>query len=209
MIVDAYWPAWLGGIALGGVVVLNLITTHRQLAVSSILTRLFRWSRDEQDRAKEIELAAGSLDAAMIEATRERFGNEAVAALEESNQIATTDTKIACGPSDKVRPPIASGVVFLVALAIGGLLARLHAGGVELTLSVDPELAQFLGGGITAFLALLTGGFMVGFGARMAGGCTSGHGLCGVARLQTGSLATTASLFAAGILVSLALEMLT
>jgi uncharacterized membrane protein YedE/YeeE len=35
---------------------------------------------------------------------------------------------------------------------------------------------------------LLTGGFLVGFGARLGGGCTSGHGVCGLASLQLPSL---------------------
>jgi hypothetical protein len=35
---------------------------------------------------------------------------------------------------------------------------------------------------------LLVGGFLVGFGARLGGGCTSGHGVCGLASLQLPSL---------------------
>jgi hypothetical protein len=35
---------------------------------------------------------------------------------------------------------------------------------------------------------LLLGGFVAGFGARLSNGCTSGHGICGVAALQTPSL---------------------
>jgi len=53
---------------------------------------------------------------------------------------------------------------------------------------------------------LLLGGVLVGFGTRMAAGCTSGHGLCGVSRLQTGSLVTTASFFGVGIATSFALR---
>ena len=30
----------------------------------------------------------------------------------------------------------------------------------------------------------LIGGFLVGFGTRVGGGCTSGHGICGIARLS-------------------------
>lgn len=35
---------------------------------------------------------------------------------------------------------------------------------------------------------LLGGGFLVGFGARMSNGCTSGHGICGLASLQLPSV---------------------
>jgi uncharacterized membrane protein YedE/YeeE len=40
----------------------------------------------------------------------------------------------------------------------------------------------------------------------MAGGCTSGHGLCGVSRFQPGSLLTTAAFFGAAVALSFALE---
>ncbi len=35
---------------------------------------------------------------------------------------------------------------------------------------------------------LAVGGFVVGFGSRLSGGCTSGHGICGLASLQLPSL---------------------
>jgi len=34
-------------------------------------------------------------------------------------------------------------------------------------------------------------GFIVGFGTRLGGGCTSGHGVCGVGRLQKDSIVAT------------------
>jgi uncharacterized membrane protein YedE/YeeE len=34
-------------------------------------------------------------------------------------------------------------------------------------------------------------GLLVGFGTRHGGGCTSGHGVCGIARLSTRSIAAT------------------
>ena len=43
------------------------------------------------------------------------------------------------------------------------------------------------------------GGMFVLFGARLAGGCASGHGLSGVARLSAASLVVTASMFAGAI----------
>jgi uncharacterized membrane protein YedE/YeeE len=36
---------------------------------------------------------------------------------------------------------------------------------------------------------LLAGGFLVGYGARLSDGCTSGHGICGLASLSLPSLA--------------------
>lgn len=41
------------------------------------------------------------------------------------------------------------------------------------------------------FLLLAVAGVLVGFGARLGSGCTSGHGVCGLARLSPRSLAAT------------------
>jgi len=45
---------------------------------------------------------------------------------------------------------------------------------------------------------LLAGGLLVGFGTRMGGGCTSGHGVCGIARLSPRSLVATVVFMAGG-----------
>ena len=50
---------------------------------------------------------------------------------------------------------------------------------------------------------LAIAGVLVGFGTRMANGCTSGHGVCGVARLSPRSLAATATFMAVGLTIVL------
>jgi len=47
---------------------------------------------------------------------------------------------------------------------------------------------------------LIVGGLLVGFGTRLANGCTSGHGVCGLARLSPRSFAATAIFMGAGFL---------
>jgi uncharacterized membrane protein YedE/YeeE len=47
---------------------------------------------------------------------------------------------------------------------------------------------------------LIVGGLLVGFGTRLGNGCTSGHGVCGLARLSPRSLAATATFMAVGFL---------
>ena len=42
-------------------------------------------------------------------------------------------------------------------------------------------------------------GFLVGFGTRYAGGCTSGHGVCGIGRLSQRSIAATATFIGVGM----------
>jgi hypothetical protein len=69
-----------------------------------------------------------------------------------------------------------------------------------------PVLAALLYGAplpnpvMPASLAVVAiGGLLVGFGSRMGGGCTSGHGVCGVARLSARSLVATAVFMAVAI----------
>ncbi len=53
---------------------------------------------------------------------------------------------------------------------------------------------------ITSSLPMLVaGGLLVGFGTRLGNGCTSGHGVCGLARLSPRSLAATLAFMGAGI----------
>jgi uncharacterized membrane protein YedE/YeeE len=42
-----------------------------------------------------------------------------------------------------------------------------------------------------SWAVIVGAGLLVGFGTRLAGGCTSGHGICGMARLSTRSFAAT------------------
>ena len=48
-------------------------------------------------------------------------------------------------------------------------------------------------------LLLLGGGALVGFGTAYAGGCTSGHGILGLATFQRASLLAVAGFFAGGL----------
>ena len=44
--------------------------------------------------------------------------------------------------------------------------------------------------------ALVAGGLLVGIGATFGGGCTSGHGVCGIARLSARSITATLTFMA-------------
>ena len=48
-------------------------------------------------------------------------------------------------------------------------------------------------------ICVIAGGFLAGFGATYAGGCTSGHGITGLAALQLPSLIAVIAIFIAGI----------
>jgi len=51
-------------------------------------------------------------------------------------------------------------------------------------------------------LIVVGGGFLVGFGTRYASGCTSGHGITGLATLQWPSLVAVLLFFAGGIVTA-------
>ncbi len=48
---------------------------------------------------------------------------------------------------------------------------------------------------------LILAGLLVGFGARLGSGCTSGHGVCGIARLSPRSLVATGVFMATAAVV--------
>ena len=56
-----------------------------------------------------------------------------------------------------------------------------------------------------SFITIVVGGLLVGFGARLGSGCTSGHGICGIARLSPRSIAAT-SVFTVAAMVVVALS---
>lgn len=85
--------------------------------------------------------------------------------------------------------PVAERV--LRALFLLGMLA----GGV----AIGRIFPQALPGALTSNHVLLAvAGLAVGFGTRLGGGCTSGHGVCGMARLSPRSLVATGIFMAAG-----------
>lgn len=50
------------------------------------------------------------------------------------------------------------------------------------------------------------GGLLVGYGTRLGSGCTSGHGVCGIARLSKRSFAATATFMASAIVTVFAVH---
>jgi uncharacterized protein len=52
-----------------------------------------------------------------------------------------------------------------------------------------------------SFVTIAVAGLLVGFGTRLGNGCTSGHGICGIARLSPRSIAATVVFMAAAIIV--------
>ena len=57
-------------------------------------------------------------------------------------------------------------------------------------------------------VVLIVAGLLVGFGTRLGSGCTSGHGVCGIARFSPRSLVATATFISIGVLTVFILRLL-
>jgi len=79
-------------------------------------------------------------------------------------------------------------------LALGLVL-----GGALWWLTLGPDTA--LSTGVPTW-RLLLGGVVAGYGARLAGGCTSGHGICGMASLKLPSLLAVLTFMATGFITA-------
>lgn len=79
-------------------------------------------------------------------------------------------------------------LAFLAGLIAAPLIATLLTGAARPSPAMPASL-----------ILIVVAGLLVGFGSRMGGGCTSGHGVCGVARLSARSLIATAVFMSAAI----------
>lgn len=79
-------------------------------------------------------------------------------------------------------------ISFLAGLAAAGVAARLFAP------------ASFATTWSATLPVALVAGVVVGFGTQLGGGCTSGHGVCGVSRLSKRSIVATIAFVATGFL---------
>ncbi|WP_454817307.1 YeeE/YedE family protein [Labrys neptuniae] len=106
---------------------------------------------------------------------------------------------------------IANGRVAGISGIVGRLLAGqrvLDNGAFVLGLVLGPLVFAGLNGSLPAMTIsaswpwVILAGVLVGFGTRMGSGCTSGHGIIGLARFSRRSLAATVILLTAGILTA-------
>lgn len=58
---------------------------------------------------------------------------------------------------------------------------------------------------LRGFVSMVIGGLLIGFGTAYAGGCTSGHGIAGLATFQMPSLIAIAAFFAGGMFATFVL----
>lgn len=201
-----YWPWWLGALALGGITVGFTLSIGRPLGVSGSWSKVVGW-REERKLAKAAEgLRPGSAVThdAFMAATLAEFGEMDTGPAGEEGPVVPVPAAKAPAPAI----PWSAHLVFLCCMFLGGFLATYVTGDFHLHLDVSALYTRFAGGQWQSWVALLLGGLMVGFGTQMAGGCSSGHGLSGCARLATASMIATLSFFGTAVAVSLFVEVL-
>lgn len=97
------------------------------------------------------------------------------------------------GMASRLLPPYGDGGTASRAAFIAGLMAApwlaFLASGNAIDFGVTNDMAR-----------LVSAGLLVGFGAVMGSGCTSGHGVCGIARLSRRSLVATVTFMATAML---------
>lgn len=76
-------------------------------------------------------------------------------------------------------------LAFVLGLIAAPVIYRLVGGAIEQTVSSN-------------LLAMAVAGLLVGFGTGLGSGCTSGHGVCGLARLSRRSFVAVVTFMAAG-----------
>jgi len=90
-------------------------------------------------------------------------------------------------------------VALVIGIALGAFVSMKLSGASRQPIS--PIWTRALGTSSPArrYAVAFAAGFLMLFGARIADGCTSGHGLSGMAQLAVGSTIAVAAMFAGGI----------
>jgi uncharacterized protein len=90
-------------------------------------------------------------------------------------------------------------VALVMGVAIGAFLSMKFSGAKREAISPIWQRALGSTSSMKRYAVAFLGGFMLLLGARIADGCTSGHGLSGMAQLAVGSTVAVAAMFAGGI----------
>lgn len=200
-----YWPWWLGAIGLAAISVLNLALVGCLLGVSGSWAKVVDWKAERVRSAEHKALVENKddMDDALLAETLAEFGEGSVGELGGISEEELSDQTT---PGVEQHTPWTVHLVFLVFMFVGGLLAAMLTDSFSIELTLSPTHSQIFGDNWEVWLALLFGGIMVGVGTQMAGGCTSGHGLSGCARLIPASLIATMTFMGSAIMLSLLME---
>ena len=115
------------------------------------------------------------------------IGGAAVLLMATTGRIAGVSGYVA-----RLLPPYLDGLFYVRLAFVAGLMLAPLLFAIVMGVSVAHDITSNR-------LALIVGGLLVGLGTVMGGGCTSGHGVCGLARISRRSLAATLIFMTAGI----------
>jgi uncharacterized protein len=197
-----FLPWWLGAPALALVTIGFFLLTKRTMGVSGSFGRVLdAKAAREQDRIRaQLDEDPEATREALRLATMEEFGTA----------MPPSDGGQAATATAAVLPTLPWGVhvTFVAFIFVGGLIMALAMGRFSARMELCEEFGHVVASGWHVWPALAIGGVLVGFGTRMAGGCTTGHGLTGCARMQIGSLLATGIFVGCAVAVSIVLGVL-
>lgn len=202
---------WLTALSLSGITLAFWLIIRRPLGVSGSWGRVVVWKKEAEITQidKPFQTKSNTMVESLMAATMEAFGDEKVKeALEKyPGKIPGLSTISETLPVER-RLPWTGHLLFLLMLPVGGLITSMYMGNFNLQFDLGELHRNLFGSGFPYILTLFFGGALIGFGTQLSNGCTTGHGMSGIARLIPASFIATCSFFASAVIISLLLKYL-
>jgi len=204
-----YWPWWIGALGLAAVCLAYLLLVGRLLGVSGSWAKVVGWRENRLLRQANEEFAANQdeMSDALMAETLAQFGDEALQEFQTEASPVKGASSVDIDNRESSTPWTAH-LTFLLCMFVGAFVTAYLSGQFELRFELSSMHSRIFGDTWEVWLALLFGGMMVGFGTQMAGGCTSGHGLSGCARLIPASLLATLVFMVSAVFLSMLMEVM-
>ena len=204
-----YWPWWIGALGLAAVCLAYLLLVGRLLGVSGSWAKVVGWRDNRLLRQANQDFAENQdeMNDALMAETLAQFGEEALQELQAEASPAKAANNVDINNLESSTPWTAH-LTFLLCMFVGAFAMAYFSGQFEPRFELSPMHSRIFGDTWEVWLALLFGGMMVGFGTQMAGGCTSGHGLSGCARLIPASLLATLVFMVSAVFLSMLMEVM-
>ncbi|MDF1667110.1 MAG: YeeE/YedE thiosulfate transporter family protein [Planctomycetota bacterium] len=206
--VEGFWPFWLGAFGLSFTAFGFCFFMKTPLGVSGFFRRVLFFRANLQKERMQAAMKANQ--ASVQEALQQATAAHMAELSEDDRKLLEAHKKV---PKTKrsgkaVVVSLSASAIYLLFIVVGGFVGQFLNGSWTVAYQPSGSFNDLVAGPELFIPALILGGVLVGFGTSMSGGCTSGHGLSGTARLQPGSLVSTASFFGTAIVVAFILRSL-